>query len=183
MRKMLIVLIVLCFSTSAVALELAGVTIPDTLSADLQLNGAGIRSKFFFKIYIGALYLEHPSDNAEAVLEDTGAKQMVMHILYDEIDAEKLVEGWNDGFEANLGESELEELGPRIKQFNDFFVAVRSGDEILLDYQPEVGTVVTIAGKKQGTVSGADFNRALLSIWLGEHPVTDDLRQALLGKN
>ena len=52
MRKILIVLIVLCFSTSAVALEIAGVTIPDNLNTNLQLNGAGIRSKFFFKIYI-----------------------------------------------------------------------------------------------------------------------------------
>ncbi len=182
MRNILIMLIVFCFSTSAPALELAGVTIPDTLNTDLQLNGAGIRSKFFFKIYIGELYLEHPSDTAAAVLDDTGRKRMVMDILYDEIDAEKLVEGWNDGFAANLSESELKGLAPRIKEFNDLFITVRAGEQIVLDYQPQTGTVVTIAGKERGTVSGADFNRALLSIWLGEHPVTDDLRQALLGK-
>ena len=47
MFNYLFCLFFLLFSTPATALEIAGVTLPDTLNTDLQLNGAGIRSKFF----------------------------------------------------------------------------------------------------------------------------------------
>ena len=30
-------------------------------------------------------------------------------------------------------------------------------------------------------IAGEDFYRALLRIWLGEHPVQDNLKKALLG--
>ncbi len=182
MLRTIILCVLLSFSTSSMALEIAGVTVPDNLDTDLQLNGAGIRSKFFFKIYIAELYLEHPASNAAAVLDDTGRKLMVMHILYDEVSREKLISGWNEGFEGNLSEEQFKELSAEISQFNDLFVDVHEGEQIVLDYQAGQGTMVTIAGKKMGTVAGAAFNRALLSIWLGENPVTDSLREELLGK-
>ena len=84
MFKYLFCLFFLLFNTPATALEIAGVTLPDTLNTDLQLNGAGIRSKFFFKIYIAELYLEHPSTKADEILDTPGRKRMTMHILYDE---------------------------------------------------------------------------------------------------
>ncbi|HIP39217.1 MAG TPA: hypothetical protein EYG88_07570 [Desulfocapsa sulfexigens] len=52
MIKYLVCLFIIFFSSPATGLEVAGVTIPESLNTDLQLNGAGIRSKFFFKIYI-----------------------------------------------------------------------------------------------------------------------------------
>ena len=45
----------------ALARELAGVSLPDTLSAGdkaLKLNGLGLRKKAIFKVYVGGLYLE-----------------------------------------------------------------------------------------------------------------------------
>ncbi|NOX76798.1 MAG: chalcone isomerase, partial [Gammaproteobacteria bacterium] len=49
------------------ALEVAKVNIPEQIKlADttLTLNGAGIRSKFFFDIYVGALYLPQKTRDA-----------------------------------------------------------------------------------------------------------------------
>ncbi len=182
MRKIIFFCCLLfCFTANATALEIAGVTIPETLNTDLSLNGAGIRSKFFFKIYIAELYLEHPAKTAGQVLDTPGRKRMTMHILYDEVSGEKLIDGWNEGFGNNLSDEQLKQLAPKIMQFNAMFVTVHEGDEILLDYTPDTGTVVTIAGVEKGVVEGAAFNRALLSIWLGEEPVGEDLRDALLG--
>jgi len=104
-----------------------------------------------------------------------------MHILYDEVGREKLVDGWNDGFERNLTPDQLKVLIPSIKQFNELFISVHEGEEIILDYTPDTGTTVIIAGNTRGTTRGADFNRALLSIWLGDDPVGDVLRDSLLG--
>jgi hypothetical protein len=182
MLKYVLCLFLFCVTVPAMALEIAGVQIPDSLNTDLTLNGAGIRSKFFFKIYIAELYLEHPAPSAAAVLDDPGRKQLTMHMLYDEVSKEKLTDGWNDGFTKNLSPQELEELADKIKQFNALFVDVHAGEEIVLDYQPGKGTRVSIDGVDRGIVTGADFNRALLSIWLGADPVDEDLRDELLGK-
>jgi hypothetical protein len=43
-------------------------------------------------------------------------------------------------------------------------------------------TRVSVDGRPAGEpIAGEDFYRALLRIWLGEHPVQDDIKQGLLG--
>jgi hypothetical protein len=57
----------------------------------------------------------------------------------------------------------------------------KKGMAILLDWQPGTGTVISVDGKTRGKpIPGEDFYRALLRIWLGERPVQDDLKKALL---
>jgi hypothetical protein len=44
------------------------------------------------------------------------------------------------------------------------------------------GTQLVVDGKPAGkAIEGEDFYRALLRIWLGSHPVQEDLKKALLG--
>ncbi len=148
----------------------------------LKLNGIGIRYKFFFKIYIAALYLEQTTQDAVEVIKASGAKRVQMHFLYDEVSREKLVKAWNEGFEENLSAAQLTRLSSRIEQFNNLFSSVVSGDVIMLDYVPDQGTRVMLNGVEQGVIQGEDFNQALLSIWLGPQPVGEDLKDALLGR-
>jgi hypothetical protein len=166
------------------AREIAGVDVPETVSINntgLVLNGAGVRKKFFIKIYVGALYLTAKRTTVEQILSDPGAKRIVMSFLYKEVGNEKLVEGWNEGFENNNSAGEIKALKDRINQFNSLFVTVRKGDVIQLDYLPDQGTQVWIKGKLKGTVAGEDFSRALLKIWLGTEPADTGLKEAMLG--
>jgi hypothetical protein len=90
--------------TAALAGELAGVTLPDTLKAGektLKLNGLGLRKKAVFKVYVGGLYLESPSKDAGAILMADQAKAIRMHFLRDLTKAQ-LVEAFQEGFEANV---------------------------------------------------------------------------------
>jgi hypothetical protein len=67
----LVVSAVSALATAALAGELSGVTLPDTLGAGgktLKLNGLGLRKKFVVKVYVGGLYLESPSKDASAIL-------------------------------------------------------------------------------------------------------------------
>lgn len=188
MKNKLFTLTLLLSLTSALhAREIADVKFAETVSIAgtdqaLKLNGLGIRSKFFFKIYIAALYLKNPSKNAAEIIASDSAKRIVMHFLYDEVAAEKLVAGWNDGFEDNLSDDELKSLSTDIKQFNQMFETLKEGDVVTLDYLPKQGTRITIKGVNKGIIKGAAFNQALLKIWLGDEPVTDDLKEALLGE-
>lgn len=176
-------LVLLCSPVSA--REIAGVDVPESITGadgvELKLNGAGIRSKLFFKIYIAQLYLQNPSSDVKSILADDGQRKMVMHFLYDEVDKEKLVSGWNEGFEGNLNKEQLAALDHKIKSFNEMFVTVKKGDTIHLDYLPGTGTVVSIAGEKKGVIEGKPFADALFSIWLGDKPVTSALKKSLLG--
>ncbi len=178
--------LMLVVSSPAAAREMAGVNIEDQLSqADgtvLQFNGAGIRSKFFFKIYLAMLYLENPSSDRDQVMHDPGAKRLIMHFLYSEVGKDDLVEAWNAGFSGNGTPAQLESLGPEIERFNAMFDTVKEGDRIVLDYVPGTGTVVTVGSVEKGTIPGKEFNELLLAIWLGDKPVGEKLRDALLGK-
>lgn len=177
-------LVLLVAVTSVGAREIAGVDVPETTAVKnkiLVLNGAGIRKKLFIKIYVGALYLPIKRAVASDVLADQGAKRIVMHFLYKEVEPEKLVDGWNRGFNDNCTAEELKSLQDRINQFNAFFPTVRKGDVVRLDYLPGEGTEVWINETLKGTVSGEDFYRALLNIWLGSKPADDDLKEAMLG--
>ena len=95
MRRLILVFILLFMAHSAGAMEIAGVTIDEKITATdgtaLVLNGAGIRKKAWFKIYIAQLYLQNTSSDAAQVIADEGNKRVVMHFLYDKAQAGHVV--------------------------------------------------------------------------------------------
>lgn len=180
------ILVLLLSGFNTAALEVAGVDVPQSVTIGnkvLVLNGAGIRKKFFIKVYVGALYLPVKRGTVEEILAEQGSKRIVMSFLYKEVSAEKLVDGWNEGFAKNNSAGEMKTLQERINQFNSMFVTVRKGDEIRLDYLPDQGTQVRINGILKGSVPGEDFARALLKIWLGPEPADANLKDAMLGNS
>lgn len=182
-----LLILLLSGAAGVAAVEIKGVLIPDnarieTVDRVLQLNGAGIRKKFFISVYIGALYLTEKSASADDILAADQPRRVAMHFLYDKVEAAKLQEAWTEGFMANVSAEEFPRLKPRLEKFNGFFADAVKGDVIHLDYIPGVGTRVTINSEVKGTIPGADFNRGLLSVWLGKQPVTEGLKEGLLGK-
>ena len=185
--RLFILCCLLLSSLPANAKEIAGVMVQETLQTGdgtlLHLNGAGIRSKFFFDIYIAELYMEHPSNLVNEVIETSGRKRIVMHFLYDEVSKDKLTAGWDEGFAGNSKADEVVKLQDKIDRFNGMFDDVKKGDTIVLDFIPDQGTVVTVAKQEKGVIPGKDFSDALLKIWLGEKPVTKGLKAKLLSYN
>jgi hypothetical protein len=182
--RLIVALALLLSPATILAKEVAGVTLPETITLDskpLVLNGAGIRSKFFVKVYVGALYLPARTRGAETILRGTGPVAMHMHFLHSEVSKEKLVSAWKEGFEANLDAAERDRLGARIERFNGLFRTVRKGEVIRLDYLPGAGTTVSINNETRGVIEGEDFMQAWLRIWLGREPADAGLKQGLLG--
>ncbi|MEM7208805.1 MAG: chalcone isomerase family protein [Pseudomonadota bacterium] len=174
----------LVLSSHASAEKLAGVEVADSVQIGdtrLVLNGAGIRSKFVFDIYVISLYLPQASDDAQALLASPPQNRVSMHFVYDKVEKDKLDEAWAEGFEDNLSSDQLKALESRLSAFSDMFGDAVENDVVNLDYDPASGTKVTINGVDKGTVEGADFNSALLSIWIGNDPITRKLKTNLLG--
>ncbi|MEJ2622380.1 MAG: chalcone isomerase family protein, partial [Candidatus Thiodiazotropha sp.] len=152
------------------AKNIAGVSLDESLQraeddVTLELNGAGIREKLFFDIYVAALYLQKKSNQPSVILNNEGAARVEMWMLYSEVTQEKFIQGWNEGFKANLSKAQLNRLTDRLSQFNGWFETLHEGDVIELDYFPDKGTRVIIKGVEKGVIPGADFFQALLSVW------------------
>lgn len=184
--KYIFLLLSISLPFSLQAKEVAGVDIAESISLSgqttkLVLNGAGIRTKFIFDIYIGSLYLENKQNTVDNIYKAPGTKRISMHFLYDEVSKEKLVNGWNDGFENNNSSEQLKKLKNKINQFNNLFETVKKGDIINLDFVPNTGTRVVMNGKTKGLVKGNNFFVTLLKIWIGEEPADSELKQAMLG--
>ena len=186
MKKILLLVCGVLLSWNVNALEVAGVKLADAAqlgTASLQLNGAGTRTKWFFKIYVAALYLPQKQATGEAIIADEHEHRVALHILR-ELSSKKLFNAFNEAIEANHSAAELKALDAQLKQMAQIFDAVKEvkpGDVITLDYLPGSGTQIGVNGTAHGTIAGAAFNRALLRIWLGSKPVQDDLKKGLLG--
>jgi len=186
LNKFLLSVLLFVAGTTLQAKELAGLSIEEQvsiagMSTPLKLNGAGIRYKFFFTIYVGALYLSKPQSDAASILKSDQPNRISMHFLYDEVPKKKLVNAWVDGFSDNTDKAGYAAVKSRLETFNQMFSDAHKGDVVLLDYLPGTGTRVSIKGEEKGVIEGADFNRALLSVWLGDEPVTEELKDAMLG--
>lgn len=177
-------------STPALPLELAGVEVAERIvqrntladSAQLVLNGAGIRRSWGLRVYVGALYLPERTGSVEEILRSRGPKRISIHVLLWRISKSRLVESWKTGIERNHTAAEIGRLNDRLDlAFETFFSDSVRGDRILIDYLPDVGTVVTVNSSRKGVIPGEDFYRALLKVWLGEFPADRRLKRALLG--
>lgn len=175
-------------TSQVVAGQLGDVTLPDKVTltgtdTTLTLNGMGYRTKFVFNIYVGALYTESRVSSRDEAQNLSGPKRVVMHMVYDEVSKDKMADAWNEGFEDNNSDEQLETLKSRLATFISLFPDLKAGDVIYLDYLPDAGTVVTMNNQLKGTIEGADFYRALLDVWLGDEPADDDLKEAMLGQD
>jgi len=180
-----ILLLLFAIVSAGQSKTLKGVTLPDTVTIagkTCPLVGLGLRKKFFFKIYVGGLYMEHPSHKPQIVIDDPGIKRVVMHFLYKEVSAKRMREAWTDGFKDNLGDA-FDAMKPKIDQFNALFTEpVRRGDEVWVTYLPGKGIQVAINGKEKGTIPGQAFMKAVFSIWFGEIPADSHLKWGMLGE-
>lgn len=170
---------------SSADVNVAGISLPDTqdMAGDtLQLNGAGVRSKFFIKVYVGSLYLRTKTTSAATALQMSGRKVMRMDVLHGHVAAERIRAAWREGLKANLDMRAYSTLEARLNQFNAFFPDLKNGDVVAMRFDPDSGTELSINGASRGRVPGADFFTALLSVWLGDHPADKTLKNALLGR-
>jgi len=170
-------------STTALALEVADVQVPDAATVGgqpLALNGAGIRKKLFIKVYVGALYLPQRSGDPVAILAADGPWRVSMFMRRD-VDHEKIVGAFKEGFEKN-SPGELPEHLASLKAWEAILVDLKEGQELTIVYVPGEGTTLTAPSGRSATVAGPAFGTAILRNWLGAHPADDGLKKAMLGK-
>ena len=181
------VLLLLSIAFAVQAAEVSGIKIDDKTALEnssLNLNGAGLRKRAFFSVYVIGLYLPEKKTAAADAIGAPGAKRVAIHMMRD-VDAAQFVDALRDGMKDNLNEAEMKRLEPQIAELSGTMSQIKvakTGMRITLDWLPGKGTQLTVEGKPAGApIAGEDFYRGLLRIWLGDNPVQGDLRKALLG--
>ena len=180
--------LMLSLSAMAAQVDVAGVKLEDTIDmagTKLQLNGAGIRYKAIFKVYVGALYVGKKVATPEEFFAATGPRRMSITMLRD-IDSNELGKAFTKGFEENAPKGEMSKLIPGLVRMGQIFAdqkKMAAGDVILLDWMPGAGLTISAKGKAQGEpFKEPEFFNALMRIWLGPNPADFKLKDALLGK-
>jgi|SRR5690606_30629287 len=167
------------------AKEIAGVEIPDYLTAEnisLSLNGAGVRSKWMTNVYVGGLYLMQTTSDAANVLAADEPMAIKLHMVSGLVTSEKMKGSLRAGFEsARDGGSAA--FVPQFERFAAVFdEKIRQGDVFDLLYLPGKGIEIYKNNELKDSLSGGvELKKVLFGIWLiGEQP-RDSLRQAMLG--
>ncbi len=164
--------------------ECKGVNFPDQAQVEgstLVLNGLGLRQATAFKVnvYVGALYVTKASADANALLASGGPSEVIIQFVRN-VGADDLRKGWSEGFEKN-SKDQLPALKDRIATLNGWMTDVKSGDRLTFIRKPGAGVIVEVNGAAKGTISGDDFAKALLAIWLGADPPNPEIKAGLLG--
>lgn len=178
--------LILCMALAgtAAARDCDGVAFPQQIQAHgetLTLNGLGLRKATIFgiKVYVGALYLPHPTADAAAILASPQPAEVELRFVFH-VTAGQLRDAWQEGFEKSAP-GELPQLQSRIAQLNGWMTSVGSGQRMTFLHIPGVGIQYALDGAVRGTISGDDFAKAFLAIWLGPSPPSPELRAGLLG--
>jgi hypothetical protein len=172
----------------ALAVEVGGAKLADTATVAgqaLVLNGAGVRTRVFFKVYAMGLYLPRKAASTDEVLKMDGARRVTLHLLR-KLSGEDFAKAFTEGLNNNTAEAERQRLAEQIRTFVGTFSRqgdLKEGDLIHMDWVPGTGLVAELNGKAIGSpIAEPAFYNAVLRIWLGDKPADDALKPLLLGQ-
>jgi hypothetical protein len=175
----------LFFPTAAAhAKQCLSVSMPDQLDVDgktLLLNGLGLREATVLNIdvYVAGLYLEQRSSSPRQIIEVESTKQVKLALLRD-VSHQDLAEQLGSYFRHAAGR-DYDKLKPRFDRMASWLPTLHEGDSFSVTYRPGGGLEVRHGAKRLGTIPGADFARAIFSIWLGAKPPNASLKRGILG--
>lgn len=178
----LLTLLWLALPAPSHAAKLAGVELPDNVNVGgdtLVLNGAGLRSKMIFKVYVAGLYLPAQQHDAAKILSADEPRQVIMQFVRS-VDAEKICGGWQDGLKANTPGASAD-LKSKFDTLCGLMQDTEDGSQYIYTYVPGTGTEIQFEGKALGTIEGKDFADALWGCWIGSTPPSADFKSGLLG--
>ena len=172
-------------SENSVIIE--GVALPRVLyqgDTALVLNGGGVRSALFIKVYVGGLYLLDKTHNGEEIVNADKPSIIRMAIISHAFTSKMMSRAVRNKCEESA-EGNIAPFQSRLNLLCGILdtVTVNKGDVLDLWYTPNEGISFYRNGKDQNIlVKGLDFKQLLFKNWLSEtHPAGESLRKGMLG--
>lgn len=170
----------------AQAADTVGVHYQPTVKVEgvpLTLNGTGVSYRAVAKLYTVGLYVPQKTNKAEVVFSTNGPKEL-RFVMLQGMRVDEIGKVITRGIEANSPRQEFFSLIPSIRTMGEQFSRIRrlnANDTLSVEYVPKRGTVFYVNGQPAGLpIADANFFPAILRVWLGTNPTTQDLKDALL---
>ena len=184
MKRFSVVLLVSYIFISLLAFDALSFTLG---GKELVKNGTGNRTMVFLgTMYVATLWVPEQlkGTSGKEIIEADDPMSIVLIIDSALITRSKFVESTNEGFAKSAAGGYV---SARTKEFLDQFknTEFKKGDVISLNYTP-AGLITQYKSVKSGTVQtlgsipGLDLKKALFAIWLGQDPIQEKLKAALL---
>jgi hypothetical protein len=182
LRVLLLAGLLAAVCCAARATVIDGVQLPPAVQIagkTLQLNGYGLRtySLLGIHIYVAGLYLEHPSTDANAILQSPETKLLTVRFEHG-VSADAARRAWRTGLANNCyGPCRLDPQ--EVETFLTKVPAMHAGDDYSLLFTAE-GVSISADGKDLGSIMQPQFAEAILATFLGPRPASPQLKQELL---
>lgn len=163
-------------SIPAWSVQIAGVTLPPTETVQgtqLSLAGCASREKLWVDLYAVSLYLPQGTTDVARMTDDQTPKLVRLDVTHDGQVPNGLPSEWRQRLQQHVSQEFMQTLE---RHYND----LRGGDTVRVSYTPGGGTTLSVNGNTVATRPGGDLMNAMLKLWVGANPVSEDLKNHLL---
>ena len=169
------ILIGLLATPLARAAQVAGITLPPTETvggSTLRLKACAIREELWTDLYAVSVYLPGRTSVSQSIAAQS-AKLVRLDVTYDGNVPNGLPSEWRDGLRQHVSQEFLQTLQG---VYND----LKSGDTVFVTYRPGSGTSMSVNGREVVSRPGADLFNAMMRLWIGPAPVSQNIKRILL---
>ena len=156
--------------------EVAGVALPPTESVQgmpLQLVGCSVREKLWMDLYAVSLYLPREMTSVARMTDNQVPKLVRLDVTYDGQVPNGLPSEWKQRLQPQVSQEFMRTL-------EGHYNNLRGGDTVRVSYAPSSGTALSVNGNTVATRPGDDLMNAMLKLWVGADPVSQDIKRDLL---
>lgn len=144
-----------------------------------SLIGSGVFRYMIWTAYAGAYY-QAAGETQPQPLDDLPRRLELAY--FHAIDAPDFAEATTESLKNSLTAYEYSQLEADINAFNRSYQDVEPQDRYVLSWDGDALRLV-LNGETLFEGGNAELASAMFGLWLGERPLNDDFRDALLGKN
>jgi hypothetical protein len=188
MKKIIstITIVALILNASLAQTTINGVTLSPKIApskTELILNGGGVRTKFFMKVYVAGLYLQAKTNKPKEIIEADKPMAVRLYIISNLMTSANMATAIREGFEKSTKGN----VAPFKKEIDLICTVFQSdpikvGDLFEIYYVPGIGVQCNKNGKDfKVNLKGMAFKKALFGIWFSEDPVDENLKKGMLG--
>jgi len=150
--------------------------------AEPMLNGIGVHQELGREVFIGALYSESLSNDADTLMNNAQPMRMELKIVApDGLTTRRFSRMWIEGMAVNSKADVLTAQADNMVKFDGLFKGRFLKDDVItFTNVPGKGVDITVNGVLLGNINDNAFFSMLLSTWIGKIPLSSDYRDSLL---
>lgn len=146
------------------------------------LNGISVHQELGNEQFIGALYSQTLSDNADTLVSSAVAKRMELKVVAaDGLAVRRFSRMWIEGMAINNNSNILTAQADNMVRFDGLFKGrLQKNDHIVFSMTPGEGVSITINDVLLDNIADDQFFQLLLSTWIGRVPLSSTYKADLL---